>query len=155
MLSSNHVADHHDTHIDHTVVGIDENTALVIDPAQARCHVMGPGGVTIIQEGIENTFLNGETFAMAELGPFRIPQGPEGIPGEIWQNTLDSFRASQEVRVQQTTPPDDVLALVAQRAEARAKKDWPVSDKLRDQIAAAGWLVNDTSDGPVLEPVTS
>jgi glycosyltransferase involved in cell wall biosynthesis len=51
-----------------------------------------------------------------------------------------------------TTPPDDVTALAARRAQARADKDWAESDRLRDEIAAAGWTVRDGADGSVLAP---
>ena len=46
--------------------------------------------------------------------------------------------------------PDDVTALAEQRAQARADRDWPESDRLRDAIAAAGWVVRDTADGYAL-----
>jgi len=48
--------------------------------------------------------------------------------------------------------PPEVLALVEQRQQARADKDWKKSDDLRDQIAALGWIVKDTKDGPKLTP---
>jgi hypothetical protein len=43
--------------------------------------------------------------------------------------------------------PPDVVALAERRAAARAAKDFAASDALRDEIAAAGWLVKDTADG--------
>jgi cysteinyl-tRNA synthetase len=46
--------------------------------------------------------------------------------------------------------PAGVLALVEQRQVARAAKDWAGSDRLRDEIAALGWVVKDTKDGPKL-----
>lgn len=49
-------------------------------------------------------------------------------------------------------PSAEIHALVGQRQRARADKDWALSDALRDQIAAAGWIVTDTADGPVLTP---
>lgn len=45
------------------------------------------------------------------------------------------------------TPPPDVEALLARRAQARADKDFATSDRLRDEVAAAGWLVRDTAEG--------
>jgi len=45
------------------------------------------------------------------------------------------------------TAPEDVQLLAAQRAEARAGKDFAESDRLRDQIAALGWTVRDGADG--------
>ena len=43
--------------------------------------------------------------------------------------------------------PPDVEKLVAERAAARAAKEWKKSDEIRDQIAAFGWTVKDTKDG--------
>ena len=37
--------------------------------------------------------------------------------------------------------------LVRTRAEARANKNWAVADAIRDQLAAAGIVVEDTADG--------
>ena len=48
--------------------------------------------------------------------------------------------------------PPEVLALVEQRQQARAAKDWAESDRLRGEIAALGWIVKDTKDGPKLSP---
>ena len=44
----------------------------------------------------------------------------------------------------------DALVRVAleQRAAARARKDYPASDAIRDQLAAAGVSIEDTPDGP-------
>ena len=43
--------------------------------------------------------------------------------------------------------PADVQVLLDRRAEARKAKDWAASDRLRDEIAAAGWLVTDSKAG--------
>ncbi len=40
-----------------------------------------------------------------------------------------------------------VRAVVAQRDEARRTKDWALADELRDQLAAAGILIEDAADG--------
>jgi len=45
-----------------------------------------------------------------------------------------------------------VHALVDERQAARAAKNWAESDRLRDAIAAAGWIVKDTKEGPKLTP---
>ncbi len=41
----------------------------------------------------------------------------------------------------------DLSALLDDRAAARAARDWSASDRLRDELAAAGILVEDTRDG--------
>jgi cysteinyl-tRNA synthetase len=38
--------------------------------------------------------------------------------------------------------------LLEQRTAARARKDFAASDAIRDELAAAGILVEDTADGP-------
>ena len=41
----------------------------------------------------------------------------------------------------------EVSAMLERRAAARAARDWALSDRLRDEIAAAGWKVVDSRDG--------
>ncbi|HWH29939.1 MAG TPA: hypothetical protein VNU26_13445 [Mycobacteriales bacterium] len=48
--------------------------------------------------------------------------------------------------------PDAVDALLARRAAAREARDFTASDRLRDELAAAGWLVRDTPDGQTVAP---
>jgi len=44
-------------------------------------------------------------------------------------------------------PPPEVQALARARATARERRDWALSDRLRDEIAAAGWVVRDGPEG--------
>ena len=37
--------------------------------------------------------------------------------------------------------------VLAERAEAKANKDWAKSDKIRDDLKAIGILIKDTKDG--------
>ena len=41
-----------------------------------------------------------------------------------------------------------VAALLEQRTQARARKDWPAADAIRDQLATIGLKVEDTPTGP-------
>ena len=41
-----------------------------------------------------------------------------------------------------------VAALLEQRTQARARKDWPAADEIRDQLATIGLKVEDTPTGP-------
>ena len=43
--------------------------------------------------------------------------------------------------------PPDLVALLDERAAARAARDWAASDRLRDELAERGVLVEDTRDG--------
>ena len=60
----------------------------------------------------------------------------EHLCGEL----LKSFKKRREI-------PSSIAALLEQRAAARQAKDWALSDKLRDEIAAQGWLVKDSKEG--------
>ena len=162
---------------DTTVVGLDEKTALYIDPCAGKCQVIGIGSVTILHMGhahhslqptphLDGTGLpeiavqrashihqyhNKEFFSLDELGPFRTYQPEAGLPADIWQQALQVQESLASPQLLQ--PPDDVLYLVQQRELARQQKDWAASDALRQQIAASGWQVMDTKDGPRFSPV--
>jgi cysteinyl-tRNA synthetase len=47
-------------------------------------------------------------------------------------------------------PGEEVLSLAANRELARRAKDWATADRLRDELAEAGWAVEDTVEGPIL-----
>jgi len=49
-------------------------------------------------------------------------------------------------------PPADALALLRARDEARAGKDFPRADRLRDELAHLGWEVRDVPGGAELVP---
>ena len=44
--------------------------------------------------------------------------------------------------------PEEVMKLVDERETARKKKDWAVSDSIREQIKSLGYIVQDTKEGP-------
>ena len=47
--------------------------------------------------------------------------------------------------------PQELVALLAERAQAKADKDWERADALRDRILAAGWRIVDAPGGARLE----
>ena len=49
-----------------------------------------------------------------------------------------------------TQPGPEVHDLVARRERARARRDFALADRLRDEVRAAGWLLRDTPAGPEL-----
>ncbi len=132
-----------------TVLGVDEHTALVMDLASETCHVMGRGGVTLLREGREQHFTKGQTFAIAELGPFQMPEPETGIPPEVWERV----QAARKEVEPAPEPPLEVIALVEEREAARSRRDWAAADALREEIKALGWQVVDTPEGPRLESV--
>ena len=67
---------------------------------------------------------------------------------------LDIFKRMDSVlgvvffgKAEKAEVPAEIQALLDQRAEARKAKNWAESDRLRDAMAAAGWIVKDSKDG--------
>jgi cysteinyl-tRNA synthetase len=49
-------------------------------------------------------------------------------------------------------PPPDVVALAEGRREARARRDFAESDRIREELAGRGWEVRDAGNGYELYP---
>jgi len=72
--------------------------------------------------------------------------------------TIFGFDLAQElatdvdgVRIRYSAEPaEGVLRRVADRELARRGKDWPLADRLRDELGDGGWAVEDTPEGPIL-----
>jgi cyanophycinase-like exopeptidase len=130
---------------DHTLVGLDEHTSLIIDIAKGECTVSGVSSVSLVRECNPEIYAAGKVFPLRELGDFKMPASLEqGISPAAWDMVKDAVRPDYE------SLSADVHALVDARQRARAAKDWAASDRLRDELAAHGWTVQDTSDGQVV-----
>ena len=63
-------------------------------------------------------------------------------------DTLDELAGVLGILSRKTSADDaKVQELLAQRAEARANKNWAESDRLRDEIVAMGYVLKDTKQG--------
>lgn len=66
-----------------------------------------------------------------------------------------TYIARAEAKKVDETPsndaPAEVMALVNERAEAKANKNWALADEIRTKITALGYSVKDTKDGAVVE----
>ncbi len=168
---------------DLTVFGIEEKTALVMEMQSGTCQVMGLGGVRLIhtdhdqledvahnlmepasdpakkklaelarkREGHVHSFTSGQEFNLAECCPFVLPSGGEGLRADVWEQALESHRQTTDSSTSDI--PQEVSELVNSRQEARIQKDWSEADRLRDQVLALGWQIQDTADGPQVEPL--
>ena len=130
---------------DATVVGIDEHTALVLDVAAGRGHVLGRGGVTVQRAGRQQQLASGASCDLAMLGDFHMPGQLDDVPPVLWTEAFETTSSSGSAEA-----PALVEALSRQRQQARLQHDWAEADVLRSEIEALGWHVQDTSDGPVL-----
>jgi len=133
-----------------TVVGIDEQTALVLDLEAGVCHVLGKNGVTVLRGRNEQRYGCEASFSAGELGAFHPPSPLSGVQAEVYERVKAALAGAQVDG--QPVPPPEVTEMVTQREDARARGDWATADDLRECIAALGWQVNDTVEGPQLEP---
>lgn len=127
-------------------IGLDEHTGLIMDFESGQCQVHGVSSISLVRECDPEMYPSGSTFPLSELGEFRMPEPLEaGIPAEVWEMCLNAPPLQEEEQ-----PPALVMELFERRAAARARKDWPVSDQLREEIASLGWTVQDSKDGSKL-----
>ncbi len=130
-----------------TVVGIDEHTTLTFELAAGCAHVEGRGSVVVITPEGPRRFENGQTFELGALGPFHLLADPAaGLPADVWA-ALQSSDQPAPVSV-----PTEVTDLLQARETARHHRDWAAADRIRDQIRARGWQVQDTPAGPQAVP---
>jgi cysteinyl-tRNA synthetase len=73
------------------------------------------------------------------------PLGP-GRLGEM----LHAFGLESLLGATAEQAPEEIERLAAERQEARAARDFERADRLRDELAALGWEIRDTSEGPRL-----
>jgi hypothetical protein len=124
-----------------TTLGLDEHTGIIMDLEEGICEISGVSSVSIIRECDPEIYPSGTTFPFSELGKFVIPAPiAKGIPAQVW----DMLNAPP---LEEDKPSDEVTALAEKRLVARANKDWAESDRLREEINALGWSVQDDKDG--------
>ena len=78
------------------------------------------------------------------------------LPDAVRRATLARFDEVFGLRLAEWRPaadeaPADVRSLAEARAEARRARDWPGADRLRAQLHAAGWEMEDRADGYTLK----
>ena len=69
---------------------------------------------------------------------------------ELLRRALDVFGLGSLAET--VAAPGDVVQLAEQREQARTRKDFDESDRLRNEIAARGWEVRDSDGGFQLVP---
>ncbi|MEW5830775.1 MAG: cysteinyl-tRNA synthetase [Chloroflexota bacterium] len=130
----------------HVIIGLDEHTGLIWDVATGVCRTSGVGAVTVLKEDEEEVYPNGSSFDIRVLGDCCTwPEPEDDIPAEVWELVRSALDVAAD-----SAPPAEVQALADRRQKARLDKDWAESDRLRDEIAALGWTVQDTPEGPKL-----
>jgi cysteinyl-tRNA synthetase len=76
----------------------------------------------------------------------RLDAGERFGPGRLGE-MLHAFGLESLLEGGDEEAPEDVRRLAAEREEARAQRDFERADRLRDELAAAGWEARDTPEG--------
>jgi cysteinyl-tRNA synthetase len=91
-----------------------------------------------------------DAFAAALEDDFNTPEALAILHGwrdhDLLRRGLEVFGLESLAEV--AVAPAEVELLARARLEARAEKDFETSDRLRDEIEAAGWLVRDVEADP-------
>ncbi|MCX6059874.1 MAG: cysteinyl-tRNA synthetase [Chloroflexi bacterium] len=128
------------------LVGLDEHSGIIMDFEKGTCDVHGVSSVSVVKNTSMEMYPAGAKFSLNELGNFNLSDPIEkGIRPEVWEMVLNASKTIDE-----ETPPDEALKMLEQRKDARARKDFAESDRLRGQIAELGWIIQDGKDGQKL-----
>lgn len=131
---------------DNILVGLDEHSGIVMDFEKGTCDVHGVSSVSVVKSSSLEIYPAGAKFSLNELGNFTLPDPiRKGIRPEVWEMVLNASKTNDE-----EAPPDEALKLLEQRNDARSRKDFLESDRLREEIAALGWIVQDSKEGQKL-----
>ena len=99
---------------------------------------------TTVHQGNAALDAGNHAAAMAATGSVRAMAGVLGL-----DPLADQWRSTSEVDATSGALAVLVDRLLAERGEARARRDYTTADAVRDQLLAAGIAVEDTPDGPV------
>ena len=128
-----------------TTLGLDEHTGLIMDFENGMAEVNGVSSVSVVRECDPEIYPSGSKFELKEIGDFKIPDPIEdGIPPHVWDMVVNAPPLEED------KPSDKVVDLAEKRLIVRAEKNWSESDRLRDEIAAHGWTVQDSKEGYTL-----
>jgi hypothetical protein len=126
---------------ENTTVGLDEHTGIILNFEDCTCEVSGVSSVSLVRQCVPEMHASGSIFPMKELGDLQIPTPIEkNIPPHVWEMVHNAPPLGE-------LPPENVVLLAEKRLQARADRHWEQSDQLRTEIAAQGWMVQDSKDG--------
>ncbi len=119
------------------ILGIDENTALIIDVITNSCTVLGRGSVTLLK--------NNEIFILEKNVYYSLNLLRKGING-VGTAFLTSKKIVQE-RKSTEEIPKEIQELVEKRQKARVNKDYKLADTIREELFNKGYQIEDTPSG--------
>ena len=136
---------------------LDEWTARLRETAGAETAASPVEGLDAFGEALDDD-LNisaalASVFETVRLTNRKMDEGAlSAVEARTILNWLDGVNSVLALEPEADQIPEAVESLLTRRSEARASKDWKLSDTLRDEIIAMGWMVKDTKDGQKLSP---
>jgi hypothetical protein len=113
-----------------------------MDFETGMCEISGVSSVSLVSDCNPIMHPAGVSFPLREVGDIQIPDPlNKNIPAPVWE------MVSNAPPLEADGPPEGVVSLAEKRLGVRAAKNWAESDKLRDEISALGWTVQDGKDG--------
>jgi cysteinyl-tRNA synthetase len=90
-----------------------------------------------------------ELFAWVAEANRRLDAGERLGPGRLGE-MLNAFGLESLLDEDADEAPSEIERMAAERQEARDARDFERADRLRDELAALGWEIRDTAEGPRL-----
>ena len=115
--------------VENILVGLDEHSGIIVDFDKAICEVSGVSSVTVLKQTGMEIYPSGAKFPLSELGQFTAPAD---LDNGIQSAARELISQTAKLDSNEDTPPDEALSLLEQRKEARTRKDFAESDRLRD-----------------------
>ena len=96
-------------------------------------------------------------FEWAKRANRELGEGGDGVATAVGdadlREMLGVLALENLLEVRDVSLPAEAIALLDQRREARAQRDWAMADQLRERLHALGWEVRDNAEGSELVPV--
>ncbi len=148
------------------ILGVDEHTAAIFDLDDDTLRVRGKAGVHWRVDGDTRSFPSGTTVDLAELRNFEPSAPTPPASGQLPLGTIEALAASAAqggpasidaiaalATMASSGSPDHIDptqlidGLLAIRDQARVRRDYTVSDEIRDLLVASGIEVKDDASG--------
>src|SRR5215210_2507254 len=74
----------------------------------------------------------------------------ESLPSAVEVGQATVVNVEWRLGPEQEDPGQETREKVSLREKARSEKDWSLADRLRDELHAEGWAIEDTPEGPIV-----
>jgi hypothetical protein len=147
------------------ILGVDEHTAAIIDLRQDTVSVIGRSNVYWRRRGVTNVLENGSVTPLSEIRSFEPSPvafvAPDVSPSNVEALTLTASlggppavealaklsRLANRSNEEMIDPAPLITSLLRLRDGARSRKDFDLSDQIRDALLESGIEVMDSPDG--------